>query len=67
MKPQQTIDMKDINIKGLTDQELVNLTVAALNDGRISAMIDAGKARQEAVRRGNQVLIDKIDELWNLV
>lgn len=52
--------------KKMTDQELINLTIMALNCGEMSALIEAGKARQEAKNRSAE-LYKQIDYLWDVI
>lgn len=53
--------------KQMTNQELINLTIAALNCGDYSALQDADKARKEAASRGDKELIKQIDYLWEVI
>ena len=51
----------------MSNQELINLTIAALNCGDYSALEDADKCRKEAKRRGDKELINNLEYLWDVI
>lgn len=56
--------LKDMpNFKNMANAELINLTIAALNDGSIHAMNVAYFAKEEAKTRCNQAFVGKLDYL----
>lgn len=55
------------SIEEMSNQELINLTIAALNCGDYSALEDADKCRKEAKKRGDKELINNLEYLWNVI
>ena len=54
-------------IEEMSNQELINLTIAALNCGDYSALEDADKCRKEAKRRRDKELINNLEYLWDVI
>lgn len=65
MKNEMLKDMP--NFKNMSNAELINLTIAALNDGSEYAMNEAYFAKEEAKARCNQFLVDKLEYLWDVI
>ena len=55
------------SIEEMSNKELINLTIAALNCGDYSAMEEADKCRKEAKRRGDKELINNLEYLWDVI
>lgn len=55
------------SIKEMSAQELISLTIAALNGGDSSSLEGAEECRKEAKRRGDKELINTIEYLWNVI
>lgn len=54
-------------IEEMSNQELINLTISALNCGDYSALEDADKAKKEAKRRRDIELINHLEHLWKVI
>lgn len=55
------------SIKEMSAQELIKLTIAALNGGDSSSLEGAEECRKEAKRRGDKELINTLEYLWNVI
>lgn len=55
------------SIEEMSNQELINLTIAALNCGEYPALEVAERCKKEAKRRGDKELINDIEYLWDVI
>ena len=55
------------SIEEMSAQELINLTIRALNCGDYPASEVADRCRKEAKRREDKELINIIEYLWNVI
>lgn len=55
------------SIEEMSNQELIDLTIAALHCGDHSSLDDAYKCIKEAKRRGDKELINNLEYLWDVI